>query len=130
MQVTLKSGRAVTISELHQHGTYAGLLAGKPDARMNADHIRRLLTEAKRYGLDGAEPYLIPPAPAQLEARLPAVSCIAVLNSDALQRPGSEPYSSLTVAWYQEHFAPPITASVEQQILAIEWETRAKDWCW
>lgn len=130
MQITLNSGRVVSLGELHQWGTYAGLLAGKPDARMNADHIRRLLSEAKRYGVAGAEPHLVPPIPAQLETRLPAVNCIAVLNSDALQRPGSEPYSSLTVAWYQEDFAPPIAASVEQQILAIDWEAHAKDWCW
>jgi hypothetical protein len=47
-----------------------------------------------------------------------------------LNRPGSEPYSSLAVAWFQNEFAMPIDAEVLNQIRKIDWERHAKDWNW
>lgn len=128
MRITLKSGRAVSLSELHQSGTYAGLLAGKPDARINQDVIEDLLGQASRYNVAGAEPQLL--APAQMETRLPSVACIAVLQSGELQRPGSEPYSSAVVVWFQDDFGPPIAAPVLEQIKELDWESIARDWIW
>ena len=125
---TLTSGRRVSIEQLHQRGTYAGVLAGKLGARLNQALIDDLVVEARSYGYGETPPILIPPEPAALEGRLPAVACIAVLNSDGLAR-GSEPYSTVTIAWVQPELAPPIPAQIEAHIRALDWEAKATEWC-
>jgi hypothetical protein len=140
MLMTLRFGRTVSIAELHQWRTYAGLLAGRPDASTNQGRIGTLLDEARRFGVAEAQPYLIRPTVtikeweskgmAMREERLPAVSCIAVLVSDGLARKDSEPYSSLTIVWFQDKFALPIAPEIYEKIRAIDWETHARDWCW
>jgi hypothetical protein len=115
--------------ELHQSRTYAGLLAGRPDARMNRGHIEEALASAKQYGIEGCEPYLVAPAPAVLRSQLPAVMCIAVLESGELHRDPREPYSSLTVTWWQDQLAPPLEPAIEQHIRGIDWELRAVPFC-
>lgn len=128
MHLTLASGRKVTLDTLQQWRTYAGMLAGKPDARINRSHIEELLERASEYTVVGGTPLLIQPAEDALNARLPAVTCIAVFQSGELARKDAEPYSSLTVAWFQGAFALPISPDVEAQIRAVDWEAAAKDW--
>lgn len=129
MKITLETGRVVSLVELHQWRTYAGMLAGKPDAQINEGHIEEALTSAKQYGIEGSEPYLVAPSPEVMATRLPAVLCIAVLESSELKRDPSEPYSSLTVAWWQEQLAPPMDPVVAARVSAIDWESQAVPFC-
>ena len=62
-----------------------------------------------------------------MNGRLPAVTCIAVFESGELTREGSEPYPSLTIAWFQAVYALPIDADVEARIRAVDWEVVAID---
>lgn len=130
MRITLISGRAVSLGELHQWRTYAGLLAGKPDARTNGDLIEKLIEDAKQFVVKGGKPFLVEPDPAALADRLPAISCIGVFDSNELTRPGSEPYSSLAVVWFQEEFGPPMAGATLESIHQLDWESLAQDWIW
>ena len=132
MRLTLTSGRHVSLASLKQWRTYGGMLAGRPDAAINEAHIEDLLEEARRYTVAGGEPMMVQPkvttAGRPGKEHLPGITCIAVFESGELAREDSEPYSSLTVAWFQDAFALPIDPDVEAQVRAVDWEAAAKDW--
>jgi hypothetical protein len=127
VKITLASGREVWLGALNQRHTYAGVLAGKPDARTNQPVIDELLEDAKRT-VAGSTPQLV--GSPDVSGRLPAVACIAELQSGGLMREGSEPYSSMSVAWFQDDFALPIAPAIVASIQSLDWEAEAIDWCW
>lgn len=128
MEIVLTSGRKTRIERLEQWTTYGGLLAGRPDSRLNLAHVDdlRKLT-ARASAMDGV-PYIVMPTDAAIATRLPAVTCLAVLTSGPLARADSEPYSSLAIGWFQDAFAFPLDKAVEVAIRDIDWEAKAKDW--
>jgi hypothetical protein len=140
LKLILNSGRKISLAMLRQNRTYEGHLAGYPHKRMNDDTIELLLAEAPKLTLDQGKPLLIDPvisvrdlgARAFMgpEERMPEVACVARFDSDALAKLGSEPYSSLTIVWFQEAFGVPTETTILEQIRAIDWENRATDWCW
>lgn len=86
---TLNSGRRVSLAELHQRSTYAGVLAGKPETRLNQAVLDSILDEAKGYGFGECQPKLISPSAEAIAGRLPPIACIAVLHSNELTTRGS-----------------------------------------
>ena len=111
MKITFLSGRIASLVELTQSLSYAGLLAGLPNSRINQRQIDDLIKEGRRIHIGGREPVLIEPnvktiehtrsgQPVQ-ELRLPDICCAARFESGALLRANSEPYSSLVVVWFQ-----------------------------
>ena len=140
LKLTLNSGRVISLGVLCQDRTYEGHLAGYPHKRMNDETIERLLAKAPKLTSDQGKPLLIDPvisvrdrgarAIMGPEERLPEVACVARFDSNALAKIGSEPYSSLTIVWFQEAFGVPTDATILEQIRAIDWEDRATDWCW
>ena len=127
MRVHLRSGRTIALSRLEQWPTYYGVLCGRPNARINEGFITQALDQARERNPNGAEPFLLAPPAGDL---LPRVSCIATFDSGELARPGSEPYSSLTVVWFHEEFGVPAGGKVMEQLSTIDWEVLAFDWCW
>lgn len=128
MKIVLESGRKVVFERLEQWATYGGLLAGRPDARLNRAHITDLEKAAARYSPEGGEPHIIMPTEDAIASSLPAVTCLAVLTSGPLERSDSDPYSSLAIGWFQGKFAFPLDEKIEAAIRAIDWEAKAKDW--
>ena len=126
MHITLNGGRTIALARLEQSLTYGGLLAGRPTEKTDAMQIRALLAEVQRHLHEGARPVLLSPAGSPLAH----VTSIAFFRSDALAKPGSEPYSSLAVVWFQDAFGPPIAEEVLVQIKALDWESLARDWNW
>jgi len=137
VRITLTSGRQISLSALHQSRTYAGVLAGRLDADAKVRQIEDLLAEARRTFMEGSEPQLTPPVTVNTEMpggwtqeKLPAVMCLAEFGSGELKRPGSDAYSSMFFAWFQDEFAMPIDPGVVRHIMEIDWETQAIDWNW
>jgi hypothetical protein len=158
MNITLDSGRGIVLSRLEQWRAYEGVLAGMPNRAMNGRIMDEVRSRAQPHCLEGAAPYLVPPRLMPVETRpasaeslkrtgmtaeqsaardqqmhyeqLPAVVCVAVFNSDGLSKPDSEPYSSLTMIWFQDDFALPVDAQVLAHIQSLDWEALARDWCW
>jgi hypothetical protein len=138
--IALNSGRKIALVELRQSRTYYGLLAGRPDKRMNEANIQRAIERAAELAPEGCKPQLIPPSIAlrqwtrddvpMTEERLPEVTCVALFDSGKLARTGSEPYSSALLVWFQDEFGPPIAEAVREQIRELDWETIALDWSW
>ena len=125
-QLVLESGRRVSLAQLHQEPTYAGVLAGKPAQHLNEIIIEDIVDGARQYSV--AEPVLISPSSDALSNRLPGIACVAVLASGELNG-GSEPYSAMTFVWFQEELAVPFPPEVEATIRAVDWEAAAAEWC-
>lgn len=135
MKIVLASGREISLSNLRQGKTYAGMLNGFFDARVAQYEIEQLIDEARELSVEGCEPFLIQPVlnvtqlpSGRTQEKLPPIACIARFSSNELKRPDSEPYSSLVFAWFQDKFAMPIDAEVLDEIKAVDWERHAKDW--
>lgn len=103
---------------------------------MNDNKIEDLLQKARRESPDLGEPlFIAPPSRSQVvpgppmdEERLPGVTCLAVFDSDELNKADPEPFSSLMVLWFQDDFAMPIDSRVLFQLELVDWELRATDW--
>ena len=126
MRISLNTGRQIALVYLQQSLTYHGVLAGRPTPESDMRHTGRLLREAGNLVADDARPVLLTPDSAPVEN----VSCIGTFQSGPLAKKGSDPYSSLVVAWFQKDFAMPISESAIAQIRALDWEALARDWNW
>lgn len=121
MRMSLETGRSVALVRLEQWQTYQGLLCGKPSRVQNDGKVLQVIEAARTLWAAG-EPHLIPPGRRTIAGDaergtmagefLPATICIALLNSTALARADSEPYSSMAVIWFQEEFVLPIEDEV------------------
>ncbi|WP_437659610.1 hypothetical protein [Sorangium sp. So ce1182] len=123
--------RHLTLNELHQWMTYAGLLEGIPDREMNDWCIEQHVQRAACYGSPGSRTTLIQPArrdflrrPGDMEPMkrhglhedpewLPVVMCVGIFRHVPPTR------SHLVVVWYQDEFAFPLDGGVLSQLRAI-----------
>ena len=145
-------GREIGLGSLHQYWTYGGLLAGRPDERMNSSIVERTLKTAREHPLlsAGAPVALIAPkiehAPTGLKPggievirrrtgsnvghlyypRLPAATCIGYFLSGELKSRTEDFGSRLCIVWFQPKFALPIDQNVEREIQRVAWEELAE----
>jgi hypothetical protein len=97
---------------------------------MNARMIERALSDARTR--NGHEPFLIEPAQTPIEyegtyplgepAALPSIGCVADFVAF-----GGDYYTSLTVIWFQDDYAFPISPEAERALVALDWENLAKE---
>lgn len=144
-QLTLRSGRQVTLEALDQVMTYAGLLEGVPDARTNDSYVGSSLRAAERRCVEGAKPLLIPPArrdflrepgdmrqliedrPYRIPEWLPMVRCVGSFQSFVTARNPDHHVSVLVIVWFQDEYGPPIQVPVLDRLLALDWDSLATD---
>lgn len=134
-QFTLLSGRIVLLESLKQWHVYAGLLEGVPTRARNDAELQRLVDESRRQ--HGHEPFLITPVQERIQiershrrgepARLPAIGCIGRFYSHQPARDRGMDCSDLTIIWFQDDYAFPLSPDVEQTILAVDWVKLARD---
>ena len=144
-ELTLQSGRTITLESLDQQMTYAGLLEGTPDATSNDRDIEYALREAERHCVPGAKPYLLPPprrdylrqpgdmqrvkewSPHRTPEWLPMVRCVGSFKDVDKARDPSRDLSVLVVVWFQDEYALPVLEPALSQLLAVDWESLAVD---
>jgi hypothetical protein len=136
-RVVLASGRSLDLSELRLSSTYGGMLEGYPCKPINDMKIKGLMGEAER-AFPGAAVHLVPPPreyPDQYTGAfgpvevLPAVACVGVFHSTALDR-DHDPIlyrSSLTVVWFQPTAHVPYDCDAEPALRDLAWEQLARD---
>jgi hypothetical protein len=110
----LDSGREISMTRLAQARIYAGVLEGLPTRQGNQQIMQATLDAAHA---DGRAVYLVRPheTPIELDrvypfgepARLPGVQCVA----DFVSREDAVTASYLTLIWYQDDFAFPVSAA-------------------
>ena len=112
------------ITELHQTGTYAGLLDGGPSASIDQRLLDRLAEpcSARRgWLLLAPERPTEPPAPARRHRPLPAVRCQATLVAGD---------GELDVVWFQDDLALPIDPIVRERLRELEFAGRCRPAWW
>ncbi|MEM8946405.1 MAG: hypothetical protein AAGD11_14630 [Planctomycetota bacterium] len=147
-ELTLTSGRSITLVELHQRQTYAGLLEGTPSADTNNRDIQHTLARARKQHGWEAQPLLIPPRrtkhlrePGDMDhipgnakgyrptEWMPMVTSSGYFKSITPAKVQSMDGSHLVIVWYQDEFGPP-TAEITKQIESAEWDKYAADYEW
>ena len=142
-QLTLKSGRSITLERLNQIMTYSGLVIGLPSAATNSLMIEWSTRDAQRLS-NGALQLIEPPRRdyfrragdmSKIASRessgipewLPMVTCIGSFKSFGKLRDPKMDMSVLTVMWYQDEFALPILEPALGQILALDWDSASRE---
>ena len=140
-EIHLNSGRKIVLEEIHQHLTYAGLLEGLPNQRINDGIISELknIVSDKIYG--HTTPYIIKPnqgviklsdermayyesrGPEYKPVRFPKIICICHFNSESIT--DDFMFSALSIVWFQEDWMMPIDKSVLDKIKRMEWDKHA-----
>lgn len=137
--IKLDSGRGVQLTGLEIFSTYDGLLAGYPCALINDRLLARLARRSEP--VDGSPPVhvITPPRsypdggadrpPLGREERLPLVYCRAYLRSGCIDRRLDDGFhdSWLTVVWFQDDLARPVTDFVPAAVAGLAWEELAED---
>ena len=133
-------GREISVQAFHQESIYAGHLLGALD--LPPKYFIEGIERAKRlFPNEKSAHWLLPPT--QYRGRkervtdgkdasydwlsLPRERCIAELFSTTSARDEHEPFSSLVVIWFQDHFGMP-DAGVQKQLVELDWKTVANDW--
>ena len=130
--IELSSGIALTIAELHQTYTYAGMLCGAPRGHHMPIDIQRTIAKANKYysDLPGDRVFVIPPvisAGIQLSAiphlhkttrdpweKLPDVTTIALLEKH------NNAMECLAAVWWQDTLGYPPPAIIDE-LKAMDW---------
>ena len=140
-KLVLNSKRIISLEEIHQHLTYAGLLEGLPTQKMNKD----IIAEIKKIVPDkiwaSTTPHIIKPHESHIELSeqreayyksrgpeyeriaLPKIICIGHFISDAIT--DDFMFSSLIIVWFQEDWIMPIDNKILTQIKSINWDKYA-----
>lgn len=121
-EIEFASGGRVRLVELNQSRTYGGLLEGLPTRDSNARHLEAL--SQKYPGLSIVQAVETPiewsddrPYPFGEPARLPAIECVARLQSveDGIY------FRTGVFAWFQSSWALPIDGTVLELFRSLAW---------
>lgn len=136
--IELSPERSIALSEFHQFGLYAGMLAGIP--KDTARFAAEALDEANRL-IPGDLPTLILQPifrefdspkyygePRRKMRALPPIASVAVFISSTQESSPEQLYSSIKVLWFQETFGLPTDQHILDQLRAIDWEREAVSW--
>jgi hypothetical protein len=136
--IDLHDGRKAKVIDFRASATYAGLIGGYPNARLNKAILERACRTERQAST--VPVHLIEPArsypelaggpgpfgPAEL---LPAVTCRATLNSTPVE-PDHNPVlyrSWLTVVWFQPDLAAPLGECINAILADLPWGDLAED---
>jgi hypothetical protein len=139
-RINLVSGRNIDLIHLELTSTYAGMLEGYPNARMNDAKLKYLAQ--RRESKYAAPPrYLITPPrrypnpttgswPFGPIEELPSLYCVALFHSDRInQQLNPVLYRSrLEVVWFQENIASPVAGFVTAAVRDLAWDGLAEDY--
>ena len=125
-EVTIRcaGGVSPSLRSLYQDPTYAGLLDGAPTHEINEQLLERTTGTP-----EGATPtYLVRPKETPLKRRhvgphgpamtIPMIHCRGLFRLGALE---------LWIEWYQDTWAPPISATVKAELRNLDFHAIAKD---
>lgn len=132
-QLTLANGRHLILDSIDQWRTYADVLEGVPTRENNERRILDVVTIARQK--DDREPLLLPPVQRPLDswhplgepAELPAICCVARLFSLHPARDPAMHCSSLTLIWYQDDYAFPLSEEAARALHHLDWTRFAHD---
>jgi hypothetical protein len=91
------------------------------DARQHDGHDAFLIVPVQQpIKHDGRYPFGDP-------AALPSIACMGRFHSHKPARDSSKDCSDLTMIWFQDDYAFPLSADAERAIIAVDWDGLACD---
>lgn len=131
-------GRTIRLSVLQQDLTYAGLLGGTPNSRLNRRMIDRTVRNYQRDDrpLHVITPTEVPiPELADMGGRpamaVPSVRFVANFTSlNLIITSGEADGSHLTVLWFSERLGVPIDPDMLDTLRHLDWGRVAADFPW
>ena len=136
--INLHEGRKARVIDLRASATYAGLIEGYPNPRLNEAILERARRTERPSST--APVHMIEPTPSYPERDggsgrfgplelLPAVTCRATLTSTPVDaRHDSVLYRSwLTVVWFQPDIAAPLGEYLNAMLADLPWGDLAED---
>jgi hypothetical protein len=134
-ELKLTDGRSISLNSLRQWRVYAGLLEGLPTRERNDAEIASIVAQARET--DRHEPFVVIPQqqpiayegryPFGTPAALPSICCVARFTSHRPARDTKMDYSLLTVIWFQDDFAFPLSEGAARAIARLDWHELALD---
>jgi hypothetical protein len=146
-EITLRSGRKITLERLVLSKTYAGLVEGYPNHDLNRRLIERVVDEERKKTNPRHEPYVVPPVESPIPyhryhrtstgsspklafgepVSLPKILCIGRFESGPAKDKSADG-SVLSVLWFQNQFALPIETTIVERIQELDWDRLAVDY--
>ena len=147
----LASGRKIILDKLIQERTYAGLLEGTPDKRVNDRHIEWIRNQAREV-FQGEEAYLVEPVrrdylhePGDMQFAmdrqqdypvefrrppewLPMIHCVGTFHSTSPVHDKNQDGSRLVLVWFQNNFG--IDAAAAAALRNVDWDRHAVDFAY
>jgi hypothetical protein len=143
--LSLNCGSSITLKSLTQEMTYIGLLEGVPSSEMNDRIIQSTIDRVRKSpGLPERAPFVIPPTrrdffrkqgdmaralqfPGRTVEWLPVITCIGMFESILPAKNRNMHASGLTIVWFQDEYAMPISEIALGSIKSIDWASQAFD---
>lgn len=129
----LASGREIVLTDFRQEAVYRGLLEGLPTRERNQATIERLRDDARERS-GGHLPFVIEPVQTPIEyvgrypfgtpASLPDIACVGTFVSEGRD---VLTFTQLTVIWFQDDFAFPMSDDARAAIAALDWDALAEE---
>jgi hypothetical protein len=129
--------RSVNLFRVYQTRIYEGALFGPADRvgnRQVFDHALAFAAQRLRFRgtpvLLDVLPLASDPFAATQLPRLPDILCIGEFMWGRPVHDLTQMFSSATLIWLQDQFAPPLDARVRAQLRELDWDRVAVDWSW
>jgi hypothetical protein len=131
----LASGRKIGAEVIFAYRTYANLLVGIPNERLNAEHLAPLPHQMKEL-FSNAPVFVIPPLRWPQSGEWPKGSSNKIELLPPVVLAGlftSEPFangfkSRLVIVWHQQAVFPLIADFLLPHFESLDWEAIAEDW--
>ena len=132
LKITTKGKLRVELAELHQWGTYVGLLDGAPTHEMN----ERLLEDVTR-GPHDIPVHLVRPEerPTELPGQVPDANLLESPFGPHLFLPRYQCRGlfergmfRVWIVWFQDTWAPPIDPVVRRELREFDFHSVAEEW--
>jgi hypothetical protein len=133
-RISLISGRSIELTRLTISSTYAGLLEGYPNRRMNDSLLKGLATRRNAsFLIAPPRRYPKPEWPGTSWGpieELPSLYCEAFFDSDRINPKLDSVLhrSELTVVWFQDDLASPVAEFVTAAVRNLAWDEHAEDY--
>lgn len=133
---TVEQNRDVSMRSLHQWRTYGGLLEGLPTDRLNEEILKRVTEEARKHTNMHAVHIIKPEQiaipyekkyPFGTPMQMPGITCVANFTSNQPANDQRIDGSALTIVWYQDDYAFPVSQHILAQFREIPWSKLAED---
>jgi hypothetical protein len=144
--ISVVCGRKIRLKSLKQEMTYAEVLMGVPNSRVNDRNLQGAVDRVQNpWGRPGHAPFLIAPERRDylrvlgdmaalrrdhwIPEWMPVITCVGEFESSRISDKKMDA-SALTIIWLQDDYAMPISIAALDSIKCIDWASHAFDFAY